>query len=118
MYYQRACGVMIKLLPYYVGKERLDPDLYEEYVSTLNEGSRSNLKKEIDWDNKVDRDLIEIADSMMADWEVTLSASLGLSRVQIEDVKARYKNDDPRLERYNYNILKYKRCLNHSSICG
>lgn len=65
-------------------------------MSTLQESAHSNLKEHLDWDNGADLDLNKIADSMRADWEVTLSAPLGLTREEIEDVKA---SGDPKLVR-------------------
>ncbi len=79
------------------------------------------LKKEIDWDNNgVDNDLNMIADSMGADWEVTLSVPLELLWTDISDLKTTYSHEHPCLLRYDkvfiYNSVYTKTCK-HSVIC-
>ncbi len=73
---------------------------YQEYLSRLPEAAHPLLKKEIDWDNKINRDLNEIADSMETDWEVDLSVPLELTQGEINDLKKEYLYEKPALLRY------------------
>ena len=58
-----------------------------DYVSSLPADARPYLEEQLDWDNEgVDRDLIEIADYMIY-WEETLTTHLGLTTVEIHDIK-------------------------------
>ncbi len=69
---------------------------FQEYLSRLPVAAHPFLKKEIDWDNNgVDKDLNMIADSMGADWEVTLSVPLELTRTNIDDLKTKYSHEHP-----------------------
>ena len=53
----------------------------------LPASARPLLKKKLDWDNEgVDRDLIEIAYHML-DWEERLCSHLGLTEVDVHDIK-------------------------------
>ena len=56
------------------------------------------LDKVLDWDQKgVDKDLMEIAHHMLG-WEEQLSAPLGLTQVDIHDIKEMHTNK-PKLQR-------------------
>lgn len=61
-----------------------------EYVATLPPAALEFLDKELDWDHHgVDRHLTEIAEQMI-DWEEKLSALLGMTDVDIRDLKAEH----------------------------
>ena len=51
----------------------------------LNPNAHCYLEKKIDWDNTVDEDLCEIADTM-GEWEIC-SPALGLTEQEIKDLK-------------------------------
>lgn len=77
--------------------------MQEDYFSLSDHGL---LAKELDWDSGgVDKDLNEIAYHML-DWEKSLSSHMGLTHVDIHDIKA--MNSDPVLQRYG--ILSVTRC--------
>ena len=62
------------------------------YVSFLPACARPHLELELDWGYEgVEKDLSEIADHML-DWEEKLSTHLGLTNVDIHDIKGTYKN--------------------------
>ena len=70
----------------------------EDYIKFLPAAARPYLKEELDWDNDgVERDLCEIA-SDMSDWETKLAVPLGLTPVDISDIKFKHPND-PVLQR-------------------
>ncbi len=55
-------------------------------MSTLPAGARPHLERQLDWGHEgVDADLDEIAEQMI-EWEEKLSASLGLTRMDIHDI--------------------------------
>ena len=62
------------------------------------------LDQLLDWDQDgVERDLSEIADHMLG-WEERLSVHLGLTPVNISDIKEKYPNQ-PELQRHvNYSV--------------
>ncbi len=67
-------------------------------MSTLPASVHPHLERQLDWDHEgVDRDLNEIADVML-DWEVRLSSHLGLTDVDIHDIKEIH-NKQPSLQR-------------------
>jgi hypothetical protein len=51
----------------------------------------------LDWDNGIDRDLIEIAHHML-DWEVRLRVYLEMTDEDVHDIKAKHPNS-PELRR-------------------
>ena len=56
-------------------------------MSSLLAGVQRYLDEVLDWDQKgVDKDLVEIAHHMLG-WEEQLSALLGLTQVDIHDIK-------------------------------
>ncbi len=60
---------------------------FPAYVSSLPAGARPHLELQLDWGHEgVDFDLNEIADVMLG-WEGKLSAHLGLTDVDIHDIK-------------------------------
>ncbi len=75
---------------------------YQEYLSQLPEAAHPTLKKEIDWDNKVNKDLYKIADAMGADWEVDYAVPLELTPGEIDDLKEKHSKEHPKLLRYAY----------------
>ena len=58
-------------------------------MSSIPAGVRPLLKQQLDWDNDIERDLIEIAHPMLG-WEEKLCPQLGLSQVDIHDTKEKY----------------------------
>ncbi len=67
-------------------------------MSTLPESVHPHLEMQLDWDHEgVDSDLNEIA-HVMLDWEGRLSAHLGLTDVDIHDIKEIHPNK-PSLQR-------------------
>ena len=74
------------------------PDL-QPYLRSLPASVRPFLDKELGWDHEgVERDLCEIADHMSG-WEERLSVHLGLTLVDIFDIKLKYP-DQPVLQRH------------------
>ena len=68
------------------------------YVSSLPISACPHLEHQLDWDHKgVDRDLNEIALHMLG-WEEKLCAHLGLTAVDIYDIKAIHASN-PALQR-------------------
>ncbi len=57
---------------------------------------RPHLEYQLDRDNKMDRDLREIAHHML-DWDLKLSIGLRLTEVDIRDIKDEYSK--PQLQR-------------------
>jgi hypothetical protein len=55
------------------------------------------LERRLDWDNKEERDLIEIA-QYLTEWEEVLRAPLGLKPTDVNDIKAKHQNN-PKLQR-------------------
>ena len=66
-------------------------------VASYPISATSHLKLRLDWDNDIEKDLIEIAYHMV-DWEEKLCPHLGLTHTEIHDIKAKYK-DNPVLQR-------------------
>ena len=67
-------------------------------MSSLPACARPHLELQLDWGHDgVDKDLSEIADHMIK-WEEELAAPLGLTEVDISDIKAVYR-DSPPLQR-------------------
>ena len=67
-------------------------------MSSLPAGVQRYLDEVLDWDQKgVDKDLMEIAHHMLG-WEEQLSALLGLTQVDIHDIKEIYFKQ-PELQR-------------------
>jgi hypothetical protein len=59
---------------------------FPSYVSSIPACARPHLELQLDWDHEgVETDLCEIADHM-SKWEEKLSAPLGLTRVEIDDI--------------------------------
>ena len=70
------------------------------YISTLPVTAYPHLDLELDQDhNGVELDLSEIA-SHMRKWEEKLSSALGLTHIDVEDIKAIHR-DRPELQRYD-----------------
>ena len=56
-------------------------------MSRLPASARPHLWQQLDWDNSgVDKDLFEIAHHIL-DWDVTLCPHLGLTEVDVSDIK-------------------------------
>ena len=71
----------------------------QAYISSLSPYAQSLLDKELDWDNSIDKDLVEIANKMI-DWEEKgLHTLLELDRVKKHDIKRKYR-DELNLQRY------------------
>ena len=67
-------------------------------MSSLPACARPHLERQLDWGHEgVDKDLSEIADHMIK-WEEKLAAPLGLTEVDIDDIKAVHR-DSPPLQR-------------------
>ena len=64
---------------------------------SLPASARPLLDKQLDWDNETERDLIEIAHHML-DWEEKLCPHLGLTVVDVHDIKEMYSGK-PKLQR-------------------
>ena len=75
----------------------IDPG--EPQVNTALPASiRPHLEKLLDWDHDgIDTDLNEIAQHML-DWDEKLSSHLGLTAVDVHDIKAMHRNN-PELQR-------------------
>jgi hypothetical protein len=68
------------------------PSYFLAYVSSLPASALPHLDQQLDWDHEgVDRDLIGIAHHML-DWEEKLCAHLGLTAVEVHDIKAKHPN--------------------------
>ena len=62
---------------------------FSAYVSSLPPPAHDYLKLQLDWGHgEVEKDLHQIADKMLK-WEEKLSAHLGLTPVDISDIKER-----------------------------
>lgn len=71
---------------------------FQVHVSSLPTSARPHLEQPLDWDHQgVDKDLIEIAQYML-DWEEKLCGHLGLTAVEISDIKNSHCNN-PQLQR-------------------
>lgn len=68
------------------------------YVTSLPASALPLLEKQLDWDNKVDRNLREIA-HLMLDWDGKACTYLGLKEVDIRDIKDIH-DAKPELQRY------------------
>ena len=65
------------------------------YVATLSASARLHLKLQLDWGHGgVETDLCEIA-HVMLDWEERLSTHLGLTEVDVHDIKAMHFGNPP-----------------------
>ena len=79
---------------------------YSSHVSSLPVGARPHLELQLDWGNEgVDKDLIEIAYHML-DWEEKLCSHMGLTEVDVHDIKAIHR-DNPELQRHVSAIMRY-----------
>ena len=78
----------------------------ELIIISIPESSRWKVDREIDFENKgvqggtVDKHLGRIA-AQMINWEGTIGDNLGLTRVDIANVKEKYPQN-PELQRYDY----------------
>ncbi len=71
---------------------------FQSYVSSLPASAHPYLERELDWGHGgVETDLSTIADHML-NWEEKLSTQLGLTPVDIHDIKETYR-DKPVLQR-------------------
>ena len=66
--------------------------LFLAHASSLPASALPHLEQQLDWN-----DLIEIAHHML-DWEEKLCTHLGLTAVDIHDIKAKHQNN-PELQR-------------------
>ncbi len=74
-----------------------EPDYYLKFVERfITPGNLWRLDRLVDYDNKADRDLIEIAKTIPK-WEVTLVSPLGISSEEVHDIKS--SNTDVELKR-------------------
>ena len=81
---------------------------YEDYISRLPVAAHDFLEEKLDWDHDgVDKDLIKIAESMGADWEITFTSPLELTQGEIDDLKENNKN----LILLRYYRISSIRCL-------
>ena len=79
-------------------------------MSSLPASARDHLNKELDWDRGgVDKDLIKIAHHML-DWEEQLSSHLGLTQVDIRDIKER-NPQKPELQRCADSTISQEVCF-------
>ena len=68
------------------------------FLSSLPAGARIHLELQLDSDNEgIEKDLFEIAQHML-EWEDKLCVHLGLTKVDIHDIKAMYSGN-PSLQR-------------------
>ena len=72
-------------------------DDFSSYVWSLPGSARPLLEQLLDWNNDTERDLIEIAHHML-DWEEKLCPHLGLTVVDVHDIKHIYLTS-PELQR-------------------
>ena len=74
---------------------------------SLPASARPLLEQLLDWDNETERDLIDIAHHML-DWEEKLCPHLGLTVVDVHDIKEMYSGK-PKLQRlgsgFGFGIL-------------
>ena len=75
----------------------IDPDS-SSYVSSLPASACHLLEQQLDWDNGNDKDLIKIAYHMI-EWEEKLSCHLGLTEVDVYDIKHNLRLTTPELLR-------------------
>ena len=64
---------------------------------SLPASARPLLEQLLDWDNETEKDLIEIAHHML-DWEEKLCSCLGLTEVDVHDIRVIY-HGRPELQR-------------------
>ena len=64
----------------------------QEYLSTLPAGARPHLERPVEWE-----DIVDIAHHML-NWEERLCTHLGLTQVDVHDIKDSNK-DNPPLQR-------------------
>jgi hypothetical protein len=67
------------------------------YVSSLSASALPHLDQQLDWDNRIDKDLTEIAHRML-NWEEKLCTHLGFTAEDAHDIKAKHPNN-PELQR-------------------
>ena len=67
------------------------------YMRDLPAAAHPHLTLLLDWDNGVDKDLIKISENMLR-WDESLSVHLGLTEVDIHDIKIIH-HDKPSLQR-------------------
>ena len=74
---------------------------FSAYVSSLPPHARPHLEVQLDWD----QDIVEIAHHMLG-WEEKLCSHLGLTEVDVHDIKAVH-GSKPELQRYwcNWTFL-------------
>ena len=71
---------------------------FSSYVWSLPASVRPLLEQQLDWDNETERDLIEIAYHIL-DWEEKLCSRLGLTVVDVHDIKHNLLLANPELQR-------------------
>ena len=76
------------------------------YLEKYDITSSLHLEKTLDWDNGVEKDLIEIAKDM-TEWQVKLVSSLELTHTEVSDIEEKYPRK-PELQRY---IIIMRSCL-------
>ena len=68
-------------------------------MESLPASAHSLLDKQLDWNHEgEDRDLISIAHHML-DWEEKLCVHLGLTEVDVHDIKKIHSSNEPELQR-------------------
>ena len=79
------------------------------YVWSLPASARPLLEQQLDWDHEgVDKDLTEIAHHML-DWEEKFCSHLGLTGVDVHDIKELYSGK-PELQVTLIHSVRYKNC--------
>ena len=76
------------------------------YLEKYDITSSLHLEKTLDWDNGVEKDLIEIAKDM-TEWQVNLVSPLELTHTEVSDIEEKYPRK-PELQRY---IIIMRSCL-------
>ena len=85
-------------MPYYISMKCIGSE-FNRYLFDLPIYVLSYLNKTLDWDNKFDRDLIEIAKHLVR-WEECLASPFRLTPADIHDIKAT-NQQSPELQRYS-----------------
>ena len=65
--------------------------IYKHHVETISEQNRYKLKEKLDFENETEVHLANIADSMI-NWETKLAPSLGLTEVDVCDIRSDHQN--------------------------
>ena len=93
------CHLPSSIIPSQVDNESVKTDILIVgtpcYVATLPASARPHLELQLDWGHGgVETDLCEIA-HVMLDWEERLCTHLGLTEVDVHDIKAMHFGNPP-----------------------